>query len=128
MCDLFARPDRRDAGRLRVGTANARRTRSRKAIMLSSPLVREPADVVDVFERYGVWLAESATTPKLVLTFGTPSVLGSAEVIDWLNTHVACLEVRDLGRAGHHAPEDRPHDIGRAIAAWLVRHGLVTAP
>lgn len=89
------------------------------------PIDGEPADVVDVFARFGAWLARSVTTPKLVLTFGTPSVLGSEEVIAWVRAHAASVEISDLGRAGHHAPEDRPDEIGRAIAAWLGSHGLV---
>lgn len=44
-----------------------------------------------------------------------PPVLGVAVTLD----------VAHLGVAGHHAPEDRPHEIAAAIVDWLGRRGLV---
>jgi haloalkane dehalogenase len=38
---------------------------------------------------------------------------------DWCATTIAALEIVPCGRAGHHAPEDRPGEI----AAWADRHG-----
>lgn len=85
------------------------------------PIDGEPADVAAIVARYDAWLASTPGLPKLLLTFDSPSPLGSPAVIAWARDHVAALEIVPLGAAGHHAPEDRPHDIGRAIASWLDR-------
>jgi haloalkane dehalogenase len=45
-------------------------------------------------------------------------------MIQWARANVAALDVVALGPAGHHAPEDVPHEIGKTIAAWLGEHGL----
>jgi haloalkane dehalogenase len=91
------------------------------------PIDGEPADVQAVVERYDAWLATSPAVPKLLLTFDTPSALLSPATLDWARTTIAALDVVALGPAGHHAPEDRPDDIGRAIATWLDRHRLAPA-
>lgn len=93
------------------------------------PIEGEPADVRAVVERYDAWLAATPAVPKLLLTFEPaagkqPSPTGSPATIAWARAHVSGLEVEALGPAGHHAPEDLPHDIGRTIAAWLDRHAL----
>jgi haloalkane dehalogenase len=93
------------------------------------PIEGEPADVTASVARYDAWLASSPAVPKLLLAFEQPSELqpsptGSPAMIQWARTHVAALEVADLGSTGHHAPEDLPHEIGQTIAAWLARHGL----
>ena len=53
---------------------------------------------------------------------------GSPAVIAWARAHVSGLEISDLGPAGHHAPEDVPHEIGAALAAWLERHRSSVCP
>lgn len=88
------------------------------------PIEGEPADVAAVVARYDAWLADSSSTPKLLLTFDTPSVLGSPAIVGWARATAATLDVVPLGPAGHHAPEDAPDDIGLAIAAWMDRRGL----
>jgi haloalkane dehalogenase len=88
------------------------------------PIDGAPADVAAVVTRYDAWLASSPGTPKLLLTFDTPSVLGAPAIVEWARATFAALDVVALGPAGHHAPEDLPHDIGRAIAAWLDRQKL----
>lgn len=89
------------------------------------PIDGEPADVVARIERYDVWLAESPDVPKLLLTFdSSPTLLITSEVAEWARRHIVGLEVEHLGAAGHHAPEDRPDDIGRAVAGWLERHAM----
>lgn len=85
------------------------------------PIDGEPADVVSAVERYDGWLATSASTPKLLLTFEPAGVLGSSEIVEWARAHVASLEVVGLGPAGHHAPEDAPDAIGEAISTWMAR-------
>jgi haloalkane dehalogenase len=82
------------------------------------PVEGEPADVTAIVERYGAWLA-SSKTPKLLLTFEGASPLVSEKTIAWARATATALEIRELGPAGHHAPEDRPDEIGRAIQAFL---------
>jgi haloalkane dehalogenase len=82
------------------------------------PIDGEPADVVAVVERYGAWLA-TAQTPKLLITFDGPSVLVSPANIEWARS--IGFEIAALGPAGHHAPEDRPDEIGATIAEWISR-------
>jgi haloalkane dehalogenase len=93
------------------------------------PIEGEPADVTAIIERYDAWLASSASVPKLLLSFERPSELqpsptGSPAMVQWAREHAAALEIVALGPAGHHASEDRPREIGQAIAGWLSRHGL----
>ena len=93
------------------------------------PIDGEPADVREIFERYDRWLAAKPGVPKLLLTFEKPAALhpsptGAAPMIEWARANIAELEVAALGEAGHHAPEDLPHDIGRAIADWIARKQL----
>jgi len=90
------------------------------------PIDGKPADVAATVERYGEWLSASHDTPKLLLTVDTPSPLAAPGVIAWARASVAALDVVNIGPAGHHAPEDVPHEIGTAIAAWMGRHRLVT--
>jgi haloalkane dehalogenase len=92
------------------------------------PIEREPADVAALITRYDAWLAATPEVPKLLLTFTSPGVLGSTAVIEFARTTFAALDVVALGPAGHHAPEDRPHDIGQAIASWLDQRRLLRAP
>ncbi|MEI9938636.1 MAG: haloalkane dehalogenase [Pseudomonadota bacterium] len=92
------------------------------------PIEGEPADVHALVLRYDAWLATSAV-PKLLLSFERPAELqpsptGSAAVIEWAREHAAALEVAELPLAGHHAPEDVPHEISATIIAWLARHAL----
>jgi haloalkane dehalogenase len=89
------------------------------------PIDGEPAEVVARIERYDVWLAESPEVPKLLLTFdSSPTLAITPEIAAWAEKHVVSREVEPLGPAGHHAPEDRPDEIGRAIANWLERHAM----
>jgi haloalkane dehalogenase len=45
-------------------------------------------------------------------------------MVEWARAHVSGLELEELGVAGHHAPEDRPQEIGNAVSVWLTRHSL----
>ncbi|NOK17133.1 haloalkane dehalogenase [Corallococcus carmarthensis] len=85
------------------------------------PIDGEPADVAAVIERYDAWLAQPAVKPALLLTFGDTG-LSAPHIVEWVRAHLPALEVVPLGRAGHHAPEDAPEDISRAIRSWLDRH------
>jgi haloalkane dehalogenase len=88
------------------------------------PIDGAPAEIVARLEAFGAWLAKSPEVPKLLMTFrGTPS-LTSAETIAWCADNIAALEVVPCGEAGHHAAEDRPAEIGDAVAAWAGRRFL----
>ncbi|UGT40765.1 haloalkane dehalogenase [Nocardia yamanashiensis] len=91
------------------------------------PLDGEPADVVALIENYGRWMAQSPEVPKLVLAVEHGVGLGSPEAIDWAAKTFASVEIGDIGPAGHHCPEDQPDAIGKAVAEWIQRHGLLTA-
>jgi haloalkane dehalogenase len=93
------------------------------------PVAGEPPDVTAVVSRYDIWLASTPAVPKLLLSFDPPSErqpspTGSPAMVEWARANVTALEVVALGSAGHHAPEDLPHEIGTAIVAWLDRHAL----
>jgi haloalkane dehalogenase len=88
------------------------------------PLDGTPADVRDRFLAYDRWLAGTPDVPKLLLT-AEPGNLIPPAVADWaVAGGMAAVEAQGIGRAGHHAPEDQPDAIGRAIAHWLDRHQL----
>jgi haloalkane dehalogenase len=93
------------------------------------PIEGEPADVLAIVTRYDDWLASSSNVPKLLLGFDSPAGLqpsptGSPAMLEWARSHISALEVARLGPAGHHAPEDIPHEIAQTIDVWLGRHRL----
>jgi haloalkane dehalogenase len=89
------------------------------------PLGGEPPEIVTRIETYDAWLAASADVPKLLITFeGSPSLLIDERMTQWCAANIASLEIVSCGQAGHHAPEDRPHEIAAAVAAWMDRKGL----
>jgi haloalkane dehalogenase len=89
------------------------------------PLGGVPAELVARIEAYDAWLATSSQVPKLLMTFeGSPTLLITEAMADWCAGHIASQEIVHCGKAGHHAPEDRPAEIAAAISAWADRHGL----
>ncbi|CAM4069829.1 haloalkane dehalogenase [Corallococcus exiguus] len=84
------------------------------------PIDGEPADVAAVIERYDTWLAQPSVKPVLLLTFGDTG-LNAPSIIEWARANLRSLEIVPLRRAGHHAPEDAPEDIVRALQAWMDR-------
>jgi haloalkane dehalogenase len=89
------------------------------------PLGGEPAGLVARIDRYDAWLAASPQAPKLLMTFeGSPTLLITEAMADWCASHIASLEIAHCGKAGHHAPEDRPAEIAAAISVWADSHGL----
>ncbi|MEV2274535.1 haloalkane dehalogenase [Nocardiopsis sp. NPDC049922] len=91
----------------------------------SMPVDGEPADVAERLDGFQDWLATSTDVPKLLLTFNSsPTLLITEDMAAWCASHMAALETEHLGPAGHHAPEDRPKEIGEAVGAWADRHGL----
>ncbi len=55
---------------------------------------------------------------------GSPTLLITGAMAAWCASRIAALETAHCGKAGHHAPEDRPAEIAAAISAWADRHGL----
>jgi len=86
----------------------------------SLPIDGEPADVMAVVTRNGEWLASTPKIPKLLLTFDG-NLSSAPSVVEWAKQTVPNLVVEGLGAAGHHAPEDAPTEIARAIRSWLER-------
>jgi haloalkane dehalogenase len=87
------------------------------------PVEGEPAEVYDRVVAYDKWLADTPKVAKLLLTI-EPAGLVTADIEQWARDNIAALEVESVGPAGHHAPEDQPDAIGRAVADWLTRHQL----
>ncbi|WP_327142692.1 haloalkane dehalogenase [Nocardia sp. NBC_01327] len=92
------------------------------------PLDGEPADVVAIIENYDRWMASTPQVPKLVMAVENGVGLGSPETMDWAAATFAAAEITNIGPAGHHCPEDQPDAIGSAVAEWIQRHALTTAP
>ncbi|MBT2225611.1 haloalkane dehalogenase [Nonomuraea sp. NEAU-A123] len=91
----------------------------------SLPLDGEPADVAERVEQYDAWLATSTDVPKLLLTFdSSPTLLIDDRMAAWCAANIAALETRHCGPAGHHAPEDQPETIAKAITDWAAHHRL----
>lgn len=84
-----------------------------------------PPKLITRIEAYDAWLAASAETPKLLMTFeGSPTLLTTKQMADWCAGNIAALEIVPCGQAGHHAPEDRTEDIAAAISALVDQHRL----
>ena len=80
------------------------------------PIEGQPADVVAIVEAYGEWLKRSPL-PKLLL-YAQPGAI-MRNLVDWCRENMANLKTVDIGPGVHFVQEDRPHEIGEAIAAWM---------
>ncbi len=80
------------------------------------PIDGEPPEVTAVVERNAKWIASSPKTPKLLLTFAGGGLSNAPAITEWARGK---FDVTALGPAGHHAPEDAPHEIAQAIREWL---------
>jgi haloalkane dehalogenase len=67
------------------------------------PVDGEPPDVVEAAQAYADWMGESI--------IGEP-------LLEWCRSNVRNLKTVDIGAGVHFLPEDRPHEIGEAIAEW----------
>jgi haloalkane dehalogenase len=81
------------------------------------PLGGEPAEVVELVERYGKWLATSAI-PKLFIN-ADPGMILTGPQREFCRTWPNQQEVTVKGL--HFIQEDSPAEIGRAVAAFLGR-------
>ncbi len=79
------------------------------------PIEGEPADVVEIVESYGSWLAGS-DVPKLFVDADPGAILrGAARDFcrSWPNQTEVCVP------GTHFIQEDSPNEIGQALAAWI---------
>ena len=79
------------------------------------PLDGEPAEVVEVVQRYADWLSRSEV-PKLFIDADPGAILVGAQR-DFCRRWPNQTEVRVRGN--HFLQEDSPDEIGQAIAEWL---------
>jgi haloalkane dehalogenase len=79
------------------------------------PIEGEPADVVQIVEEYGTWLAGS-DMPKLFVN-GDPGSIIQGRVRDFVRTWPNQTEVSVPGL--HFLQEDSPDEIGAAVAAFV---------
>ncbi|HCB34051.1 MAG TPA: haloalkane dehalogenase [Acidimicrobiaceae bacterium] len=81
------------------------------------PIAGEPADVVEIVDAYGKWLATS-DIPKLLIACEPGAILKGRQ-LEFCRSWPNQTEVSVAGN--HFAQEDSPAEIGRAIADWLPR-------
>jgi haloalkane dehalogenase len=81
------------------------------------PIDGEPADVVEIVERYGKWLATS-NIPKLFIN-ADPGMILVGTQREFCRTWPNQQEVTVKGL--HFVQEDSPAEIGQAIADFLAR-------
>ncbi|MGH7962521.1 MAG: haloalkane dehalogenase [Candidatus Binatia bacterium] len=87
------------------------------------PIDGEPADVVEIVERYGQWLATS-NVPKLFVN-ADPGMILVGPQRDFCRTWLNQQEVTVKGL--HFVQEDSPAEIGQAIAAFVAHtHNIST--
>ena len=75
----------------------------------------EPADVVEIVDAYGRWLAESPL-PKLFVN-AEPGAILRGEAREFCRGWPNQTEVTVKG--SHFIQEDSPDEIGQAVADWL---------
>ena len=80
------------------------------------PIAGEPADVAAIVSGYRAFLTAS-DVPKLLL-YARPGAVVGADEAAWCET-LPNLTAVDVGEGLHFLPEDKPDEIGRALAGWL---------
>ncbi len=80
------------------------------------PIDGEPADVVEAARAYSEWFGKS-DVPKLLL-YAQPGALMAEPLVEWCRNNMRNLKTMDIGAGSHFVQEDRPHEIGEAIAEW----------
>ena len=87
------------------------------------PIKGEPARNVAAVEAVGDWL-RSSETPKLLL-YANPGALVAPQDAAWMQAEYRNLEAVFVGPGRHYIQEDQPEAIGRNIAMWLRREGII---
>lgn len=85
------------------------------------PIEGQPAGVVKAVQEYSDWL-KVTPLPKLLL-FAQPGAI-MRNLVGWCRESFPHLKTVDIGPGVHFIQEDRPHEIGEAIAAWMREEGL----
>ncbi len=80
------------------------------------PIDGEPADVAAAVQAYSEWLGKS-DLPKLLL-YVRPGAIIREPLLEWCRNNMRNLKTVDIGPGAHFVQEDRPHEIGEAIAEW----------
>ena len=80
------------------------------------PIEGEPADVVEVVEAYGKWLAGEDSPPKLFIN-AEPGAILTGRARDLCRTWPNQTEVTVAG--SHFVQEDSGPEIGAAVADWI---------
>jgi haloalkane dehalogenase len=79
------------------------------------PIDGEPAEVVEIVERYGQWMSQ-VEIPKLFIN-GDPGLILTGPARDFCRTWTEQTEVTVPGR--HYLQEDSPDLIGAVLSEWL---------
>jgi haloalkane dehalogenase len=82
------------------------------------PIDGEPADVFKIVGASADWLSTSRV-PKLFIKGEPGAILANNEDLAFIRKLPNVTEVTVAGR--HYVQEDSPHEIGSAIAAWMLR-------
>lgn len=82
------------------------------------PLAGEPADVHDIVEGYGQWLAENDSIPKLFIN-ADPGIILIGKQREFCRSWSNQEEITVKGL--HFIQEDSPDEIGQAIAEFLAK-------
>ncbi|MDP6993656.1 MAG: haloalkane dehalogenase [Woeseiaceae bacterium] len=77
----------------------------------------EPKSINDMQQAYMKWLQDS-DTPKLLL-WTEPGVLIGKPVAEWCGENLPNCDVVNVGTGLHYIQEDRPREIGQAVAGWM---------
>ena len=80
------------------------------------PIEGEPPDVVEAAQAYADWLGKS-DVPKLLL-YAQPGAIMREPLVEWCRNNIRKLKAVDIGPGVHFVQEDRPYEIGEAIAQW----------
>jgi haloalkane dehalogenase len=80
------------------------------------PIEGAPSDVVEIVQGYSEWLGKS-DVPKLLL-YAQPGALIRGPMLEWCRNNMRNLKTVEIGPGAHFVQEDRPHEIGEAIAEW----------
>ncbi len=83
------------------------------------PIAGEPADVLEIIEANGAWLRQT-DIPKLMF-YADPGAFGGPEIAAFFAENLSNIQTTYVGPGLHYIQEDRPHEIGRALADWLRR-------
>lgn len=82
----------------------------------------EPAEIHDMQMAYMEWL-QRTELPKL-LVHAEPGVMIPPDTAAEYREQLPNTEAVNVGSGLHYIQEDRPREIGAAIADWMGRHGL----